>query len=39
MSAQRRFKGNLMYQTTSADTVFSSKPLEMSDTPGPGSYV
>lgn len=39
MSAQRRFKGNYLYQTNAMDTVFTSVPLEPKETPGPGTYV
>ena len=39
MSAQRRFKGNYLYNTTNPDVVFNSIPVEVPDIPGPGTYV
>jgi hypothetical protein len=39
MSAQRRFKGNFLYNTTNSELVFNSIPIEIPDTPGPGTYV
>lgn len=39
MSAQRRFKGNFLYNTTNSELVFNSVPIEIPDTPGPGTYV
>jgi hypothetical protein len=39
MSAQRRFKGNFLYNTTNSELVFNSLPIEIPDTPGPGTYV
>ena len=39
MSAQRRFKGNYLYNTTSPEHVFNSVPIEVSEVPGPGMYT